>query len=190
MPLVSSRTSVPQVRRSECVGDSAITIGCCVKWLAFDKPIEAKPRALLYRVPADPPSGARVVIPIPVIKQVRLIVLVLGREPEGVGLGHGAGGAEDFPEGAFEASPWVFAKPLNLREMRGKRKRQAFRKADEGGFVGLQYRGIFRAQRQTVPGCFGVLVNGHDRVASLSFLPIGRAHHSGRTRGTLFSACR
>ena len=36
----------------------------------------------------------------PVIKQLALIILVFGREPERVGLGHGAGGAEEFPEGA------------------------------------------------------------------------------------------
>ena len=45
-------------------------------------------------------ARAGVVIPIPVIKQVRLIILVFGGEPEGIGLGHGAGGAEDFTEGA------------------------------------------------------------------------------------------
>jgi hypothetical protein len=31
---------------------------------------------------------------------VRLIILVFGGEPEGIGLGHGAGGSEEFTEGA------------------------------------------------------------------------------------------
>ena len=42
------------------------------------------------RIPAHPPPHARVVIPIPVIDQIRLIILILGREPERICLGHGA----------------------------------------------------------------------------------------------------
>jgi hypothetical protein len=50
--------------------------------------------------------------PIPVIKQVSLIILVFGGKPEGIGRGYGAGGAEEFPEGAFEASLWFLPKTL------------------------------------------------------------------------------
>ena len=39
-------------------------------------------------IPVWPPSGARAVIPIPVVEQVGFVVLVLGREPEGIGFGH------------------------------------------------------------------------------------------------------
>jgi hypothetical protein len=48
---------------------------------------------------------ARVVIPISVIEKIRFIILIFGGEPEEIGLGHGAGGAEDFPEGAIFFMP-------------------------------------------------------------------------------------
>jgi hypothetical protein len=57
---------------------------------------------------------------------VRLVILILGREPEGIGLGHGAGGAKDFPEGPFEASPRGFKKPLTPKAMRRKTGAAAF----------------------------------------------------------------
>ncbi len=60
------------------------------------------------RIPADPSSCDGTVMPIPVVKEIRLVILTLGGESERIGLGHGAGGAEDFPEGAFEASLWSF----------------------------------------------------------------------------------
>ena len=66
-------------------------------------------------VPAQPPPCAGVVIPIPVIEQFGLIILVFGGEPERIGLGHWSGSADDFPEGAFKASPWVSPNTLNMR---------------------------------------------------------------------------
>jgi hypothetical protein len=60
--------------------------------------------------PAQPSSRGGVQVAPSIINQVRLIILVFGGEPEGVGLGHRTGGAEEFPEGAFEASPRVLAK--------------------------------------------------------------------------------
>jgi len=68
-------------------------------------------------ISTDPPAHTRIVISIPVIEQVRLAILVFGGEPEGIGLGHGAGGTEEFPEGAFEASPGVSGKRLGLKGM-------------------------------------------------------------------------
>ena len=50
--------------------------------------------------------------------QVGLVIGVLGAPAEGIGFGHGTGSTDDLPEGAFEASPWVFANPMNLRGMR------------------------------------------------------------------------
>ena len=41
-----------------------------------------------------------VVIAIAVVKQIALVILILGREAEGIELGHRTGGAEDFTEGA------------------------------------------------------------------------------------------
>ena len=84
------------------------------------KSIEIEAPVFIKWVLAAPPPCARVVISIPVINQVRLIILIFGGEPERICLGHGAGGAEEFPEGAFEASPWVPGKPMNMKGMRRK----------------------------------------------------------------------
>jgi hypothetical protein len=75
---------------------------------------------------AKPSPCRRIQIPIPVIKQVGLIILVFGAPSKRVHSGHGAGGAEDFTEGAFEASPWVIAKALNIREIRIKPGTEGF----------------------------------------------------------------
>jgi hypothetical protein len=72
---------------------------------------------------------AGAVLPIAVVEEVRLVILILGGEPEGIDLGHGAGGAEEFPEGAFEASPWISGKALNLREMRIQPRTASFSEA-------------------------------------------------------------
>jgi len=42
-----------------------------------------------------------------IVEQVGFIILELGREPEGVGLGHEAGGAEDFTEGPIFVSGFL-----------------------------------------------------------------------------------
>lgn len=55
-----------------------------------------------------------------VVNQIRLIVLEFGRKPEGIGLGHWSGHAQDFSEGAFEASLQVFAMALAMRPFQSK----------------------------------------------------------------------
>jgi hypothetical protein len=89
---------------------------------------EFKPR-LTQRVSIWPSPSGWVVVPITVTKQVRLLVLKLGREPEGVGLRHRPGGTEEFPEGAFKASPDVLAKALPLRKLGAKAARAGFSEA-------------------------------------------------------------
>src|SRR6266498_4402217 len=65
------------------------------------EPIKIRSTFFLQRVPIWPSSGTRVVVAVSVVKQIRFIVLVFGREPEGIGVGHGPGGANDFSEGAI-----------------------------------------------------------------------------------------
>ena len=48
-----------------------------------------------------PRRQAAAQIAVPVVDQVGLVILIFGPEPEGIGLGHGAGLADDLPEGAF-----------------------------------------------------------------------------------------
>jgi len=72
---------------------------------------------LFDRIPAHPSSRAGAVIPIAVVKQIRLVIVELGGEPERIGLRQQAGGAEEFPEGAFEASPRVLKKPPSANNL-------------------------------------------------------------------------
>lgn len=67
-------------------------------WIPVDKTVEIESSLLSERVAGQP--TAVFFIPIPVVYQVRLIILEFGREPDWVGLGHGAGGADEIPEGA------------------------------------------------------------------------------------------
>ena len=60
------------------------------------KSVKVESSSFLYRIPAQPPSRAGVVIAVAVINRVRLIILVFSGEPEGVELGHGACGADGF----------------------------------------------------------------------------------------------
>jgi hypothetical protein len=57
--------------------------------------------------------------------------VVFGRKSEGVRFGHGAGGADDFPEGPFEASPWFLPRGLDRNEMRGKPGAAGFSECSE-----------------------------------------------------------
>ena len=65
------------------------------------------------RIPAQPPPRARGVIPVSIVKQVAFIVLIFGRKPDGVRLGHRPRSPDDFPERAFEAIPRL--RPMSLR---------------------------------------------------------------------------
>jgi len=56
-------------------------------------------------VSIGPRPCAGFVVTIAVVKEVRFIVIIFRREPYGIGLGHRSGCPNDFPEGAFDASP-------------------------------------------------------------------------------------
>lgn len=70
------------------------------QWGVSQKENRAWPIEFLKWIPAHPPSRARVVIPVAVVNQVRLIILIFGREPEGVALAQLAGHAHRLTEGA------------------------------------------------------------------------------------------
>jgi len=73
---------------------------------AIEKVIQARavqiqPAFVLFcRVPAQPSSRGGAVISVAVIEEVALVIVILGGKPERVELGHWAGGAEEFTEGA------------------------------------------------------------------------------------------
>ena len=82
------------------------TLGLQPKWvkvlnrIVSDKAGKIQPALLSNWVPADPPPRAGVVITAPVVKEIRLVILVFSREPEGVGLGHWPSCPDDLREGA------------------------------------------------------------------------------------------
>lgn len=62
--------------------------------------INIKPAPFAEWVSTIPPPRVGVVIPIPVIQQVGFIILVFGREAEGIGFGHRPCSPDDLTEGA------------------------------------------------------------------------------------------
>ena len=87
---------------------------------------EHRKSTVSQRIAVQPPSRARAVIPVSVIEQVRLVILVFGREPEGDRFRHWSCSPNDFPEGAFEASPRLFPMSLNSWEMQSNPRRADF----------------------------------------------------------------
>ena len=73
-----------------------------IDWIVSKCTIEIRATlVLLRRVSGWPSSGGGVVISVAVVIKARLPIVELGGEHEGVDLGHWAGGADDFAEGAI-----------------------------------------------------------------------------------------
>src|SRR6266850_662373 len=62
--------------------------------------VEIDSARLFDRIPAEPPARAGLIPAVSVVDQVSFLVLVFGREPEGIVSCHGSCGSEQFTEGA------------------------------------------------------------------------------------------
>jgi hypothetical protein len=118
-----------------------------------DKSVNVLPSSFLDWITVWPPPCARIVVAVSVVEISRLVVLIFGREPERIDEAQRPGGAEEFSEGAFGASPRARYKTLAREDMRATVRTGCISEVPTSPAGGSDFAAMFSSSNHRLRSC-------------------------------------